>query len=122
MGYYAVHHEGNIIIPTDQKEAVLADLAKTYEEHNNSEMAMWSVDIPTDLEQEVLARGFDFMYDSDEFVLNAFDSKWHTITEVFLHTILRHAIGDSAMSFRGEDGEMWRFTKDGVQNATIVWA
>jgi len=124
MGYYAVHHDGNITIPANKRDEVLADLAKSYEEHNNSKMALWSVNIPTSLEDEISGRGFDFMYDNDEIVIHVFDAKWHTITEVFLEVILRHATDDSAMSFRGEDGELWRFTKGvvGAQSATIIWS
>lgn len=126
MGYYALHHEGEISIPLDKQDEILAELATAYEEHNASRMALWTIDIPTDLEQEIIDRGFDFMIDADQIVINAFDSKWHSITDVFLHTILKFTNADpnsdtSAMSFRGEDGAMWRFTRDGVQNATIVW-
>jgi len=121
MGYYALHHEGEISIPLDKRDEVLAELAKAYEEHNSSPMALWTIDIPTDLEQEIIDRGFDYVIDADEIVVNVFDSKWHSITDVFLNAVLKHAKDGSAMSFRGEDGAMWRFTRDGVQNATIVW-
>lgn len=122
MGYYAVHHEGEISIPLDKRDEVLAEIARAYEEYNNSERPSWQVDIPTDLEHEISERGFDYYLDTDEIVINAFDSKWHSITDVFLNAILKYADGDTAaMSFRGEDGAMWRFTRDGVQNATIVW-
>ncbi len=121
MGYYALHHEGEISIPLDKRDEVLAELARAYEEYNASERALWQVDIPTDLEAEIIGLGFDYLADSDEIIIIAFDAKWHSITEVFLHAVLKHGVGDSAMSFRGEDGAMWRFTRDGVQNATIVW-
>lgn len=122
MGYYANSIEGNITILAESREAVLADLIKSYEEYNNDSIKWGSVELPTDLEATLTQRGFDFMDDNDELVVYTFDSKWHIITEVTLHALLRHATPDSAMAFRGEDGEMWRFTKDGVQNATIVWA
>lgn len=121
MGYYAVHHEGEIFIPFDKESDILAELTRVYEEHNASPMALWTIDIPTDLEKELTDRGFDYYIDTDQIVVNVFDAKWHSITDVFLHAVLKYAEDGSAMSFRGEDGAMWRFTRDGVQNATIVW-
>jgi hypothetical protein len=122
MGYYANSIEGNITILAESREAVLADLVKSYDDHNTSPDKWGNVELPTDLEATLTERGFDFMLDNDELVVYTFDNKWHVITEVTLHALLRHATPDSAMAFRGEDGEMWRFTKDGVQNATIVWS
>ena len=103
---------------------MLADLIKSYEEYNNDSIKWGSVELPTDLEATLTQRGFDFMDDNDELVVYTFDSKWHIITEVTLHALLRHATPDSAMAFRGEDGEMWRFAKGvvGTQKATILWA
>jgi hypothetical protein len=80
------------------------------------------LEIPTDLEAELEIAGFEFMSDTDDLVIYSYNSKWRMYTEALLRALMSVATPDSAMAFRGEDGEMWRFTKDGVQNATIVWS
>jgi len=125
MGYYAVQHDGNITIPKSEQTETLNAIVEAYTAHNASESKWYELDIPTDLETELERAGFDFMYDSDELVICAFDSKWHGYLEnALIPALLAHATEDSAMSFRGEDGEMWRFAKGvvGTQKATILWS
>jgi len=125
MGYYAVHHDGNITIPKSEQTETLNAIVEAYTAHNANESKWYDLDIPTDLETALTEAGFDFIYDNDELVICAFDSKWHGYLEnSLIPALLAHATEDSAMSFRGEDGEMWRFAKGvvGTQTATILWA
>ena len=128
MGYYALHHDGNITIPASELNETLNTVIEAYKAHNASADKWYDLDIPTDhadLLGELERAGFDFMYDSDELVICAFDSKWHGYLEnSLIPALLAHATEDSAMSFRGEDGELWRFAKGvvGTQKATILWS
>ena len=125
MGYYALQIDGNITIPADKRGDTLNAIVEAYTAHNASESKWYDLDIPTDLEAELERTGFDFMYDSDELVITTFDSKWHGYLEnSLIPALLKYATPDSAMAFRGEDGEMWRFAKgaDKIQSATIIWS
>ena len=125
MGYYAVHHDGNITIPKSEQNETLNAIVEAYTAHNASESKWYDLAIPTDLESALTEAGFDFIYDNDELVVCVFDSKWHGYLEnSLIPALLAHATEDSAMSFRGEDGEMWRFAKGvvGTQKATILWS
>lgn len=133
MGYYAVSIEGNINIPYAKLSDLLNAVSEQYAEYNND--PLWGrsgeLDAPksgSSLLVELDTAGFDFENDgvlddgSPEYLtLTSFDGKWRTWVEYLLRALMSVATPDSAMAFRGEDGEMWRFTKDGVQNATIVW-
>jgi hypothetical protein len=124
MGYYANSFEGNITIPSANLGDALNAIAEQYTAYNND--PLWGthgkLEIPTDLEAELEIAGFEFMSDTDDLVIYSYNSKWRMYTEALLRALMSVATPDSAMAFRGEDGEMWRFTKDGVQNATIVWS
>jgi hypothetical protein len=125
MGYYALSTEGNITIRKSEQTETLNAIVEAYTAHNANESKWYDLDIPTDLEAELERAGFDFMYDSDELVIHSFDSKWHGYLEnSLIPALLAHATDDSAMAFRGEDGELWRFVKGvvGTQKATILWA
>jgi hypothetical protein len=125
MGYYAISIEGNITIPASELNETLNTVIEAYKAYNASADKWYDLDIPTDLESTITNAGFDFMYDSDEFVIYTFDSKWHGYLEnVLIPALLAHATEDSAMAFRGEDGALWRFVKGvvGTQSATILWA
>jgi len=125
MGYYAISIEGNITIPARELPETLNTVIEAYKAYNASADKWYDLDIPTDLESALTNAGFDFMYDSDEFVIYTFDSKWHGYLEnVLIPALLAHATEDSAMAFRGEDGALWRFVKGvvGTQSATILWA
>lgn len=123
MGYYAISIDGNITIPADKRDDTLNAIIGAYTAYNASESKLYDLDIPTDLESALTSAGFDFMDDNDELVVYIFDSKWHGYLEnQLIPALLRHATTDSAMAFRGEDGALWRFTRDGIQNATILWS
>jgi hypothetical protein len=125
MGYYAISTEGNITIPASELSETLNTIVEAYTAHNASQSKWFDLGIPTSLEAELTNAGFDFMYDSDEFVVTTFDGKWHGYLEnSLIPALLAHATEDSAMAFRGEDGAMWRFAKGvvGVQTATILWS
>ena len=123
MGYYATSIDGNITIPADKRDDTLNAIVEAYTAYNASESKWYDLDIPTDLESALTNAGFDFMDDNDELVVYIFDSKWHSYLEnQLIPALLKYATPDSAMAFRGEDGALWRFTRDGIQNATIVWS
>ena len=130
MGYYANSFDGNINIPHTRLSDLLNAVAEQYTAYNNDEMwGTYKLDIPTtveELEKELDLMGFEFEYDGvlpdDKYLtICSFDAKWRTEKECLLRALMSVATSDSSMSFRGEDGEMWRFTPQGIQNAKIEW-
>lgn len=124
MGYYATSIEGTIEIPITERYEVLNTIREAYAKEN--ERSPWAdLKVEGTLEQELEAWGFEWSSDTDEFIsIDIFDGKWRTGLDEFITALLIHATEGSAMAFRGEDGEMWRFAKGvlGTQSATILWS
>jgi hypothetical protein len=125
MGYYATSIEGNINIPYAQLSDLLTAIAEQYTAYNTSSWGSHGeLAIPTDLSgllSDLDSAGFDYEDDTEFLCLVTFDGKWRIWVEYLLRALMSVATPDSGMSFRGEDGEMWRFTQQGVQNAKIEW-
>jgi hypothetical protein len=125
MGYYATSTEGNINIPYAQVSDLLTAIAEQYTAYKTS--PWWNgetLDAPLHIDGlflELDSAGFDYEDDKEYLCLITFDGKWRMWVEYLLRALMSVATSDSSMSFRGEDGEMWRFTQQGVQNAKIEW-
>lgn len=122
MGYFANSIEGSITIPDNKKAEALGEIVKAFERHNSGAGATWDKwDIPTELEDALAENNFEFQQVDEGLNIYSFDGKWRLEIERLLDAILKVATPDSALAFRGEDGEMWRHTPSGTQNATIIW-
>lgn len=127
MGYYGNSIDGNIILPADKLDEVLASVIKSYKAWNEDEATSWGKidesNFPTDLESELEMAGFDFERDGEnEFVILSWGGKWRMYIGALLNGLTDHAIGDSRMAFVGEDGALWRWTPErGLQDAKISW-
>lgn len=128
MGYYATSIEGTISIPITERYEVLNTIREAYAKVNE-QYSFANCEVAGTLEQELEAWGFEWSLDGenegDQFIsVDLFDGKWRTGLDEFITALLIHATEESAMGFRGEDGEMWRFAKGvvGIQTATIVWS
>ena len=134
MGYYATSFDGNITIPYENLGDLLNAVVKEYTAYNND--PLWGthgqLTIPADtdaLYNELANAGFEYEDDgvlidgsTEYLVISSYDGKWRMWNEALLRALMSVATPDSTMAFRGEDGEMWRFTTNGVQNATIIWS
>ncbi len=122
MGYWANSIEGSITIPNDKKDDALAEIVKVFERHNSSTGADWDrYEIPTNLEDALAENNFEFTQVDEGLNIYSWEGKWRLELERLIDAVLKVATPESSLAFRGEDGEMWRHTPSGTQNATIVW-
>ena len=124
MGYYANSIDGAITIPKSELGEVMDTLREAYAKL--AERDRYAPELADNLTviDELNSWGFDYDYDtSDHLEISSFDGKWRTGLDEFITALLVHATEGSAMAFRGEDGEMWRFAKgvEGVQSGVVLW-
>jgi hypothetical protein len=119
MGYYANSTEGEITILAENFDKALEAIVEAYTKLN--EKSNWGqMPIPKTLE-EAIEDDFEYDLNDTNLTIPCFDGKWTSYIEPLFEALLSVATPDSAMSFRGEDGEMWRMTPTGTQTAKIIW-
>ena len=122
MGYYANSTEGEITILAENFDKALVAIGEAYTKLN--EKYNWGqMPIPKTLDEALKDEFEDYDYDLNDtnLTIGSFDGKWTIYIEPLLEALLSVATPDSAMAFRGEDGELWRMTPAGTQTAKIIW-
>lgn len=119
MGYYARSTEADFLIPADKMDAALAE----YKEWENLFPEKWrrcfynEHDNLTEVFEDL---GFDVAEEDGGLRVYSFDNKWrdqNIALDVFKYFVDENAY----ISFVGEEGELWRWTPEGVKNAVISW-
>lgn len=140
MGYYVTLISADFVIPeTPEVLAAIKDMDVRFDalkrggsiggERNGEKWFSWMPQLSTfDTVQDVfVALGFEVDADEDtnSFHLTGYDSKTGQ-EDLFLAVVAPFVKDGSYTSWRGEDGELYRFTVESgrlrVQSATIQWA
>lgn len=121
MGYYAQSFEGIINIPAERQEVALAAVNLKFAEVNTKYPPYYQLPIYAELVDALNDQQFEFAYDDNgDYLVYNFDAKWRD-QEHFLNALGMFVTETSEMAFRGEDGEMWKWTPQGVKSAQITW-
>ena len=120
MGYYANSTEGEITILAENFDKALEAIVEAYTKLN--EKSNWGqMPMPKTLEEALDDDFEDYDLNDTNLTIGSFDGKWTSYIEPLFEALLSVATPDSAMAFRGEDGEIWRMTPTGTQTAKIIW-
>lgn len=120
MGYYATLRDTDFRIPADKLEEANAFVNTVLEEnpHIQREHFWQAID---GVEHALRDLGFETDTDTDNgLTVIGFSNKWRRQDE-FLDLLKGFVATDTYIDFVGEDGEMWRWTTNGVKSAIITW-
>lgn len=125
MGYYVETMEVDFFIPEDKIEQAFDAVIRarheiTVEDRYNP--WLWTLgDYPvSDLRELLNELGFGIEEEFGGIRVVNFDAKWRT-QDWFLDKLKDYVDKTSFIEFRGEDGEMWKWTPLGVLTAEIIW-
>lgn len=122
MGYYALAFEGEIVVPKSNIKKAGKAIRKAFVELNKTRPEVWKEPIFDDLTEALDWHCFEYstINDSGDIHIYGFDAKWRE-QETLLQALTNFVTPESEMAFRGEDGEMWKWTPGRIWVAKIGW-
>lgn len=125
MGYYAETMDVDFFIPEDKIEEAFDRILNARRKISvGDRYNPWVVSIGdypvNDLRELLNELGFGIEEEFGGIRIVNFDAKWRT-QDWFLDNLREFVDKSCFIEFRGEDGEMWKWTPFGTQQAMIVW-